>query len=65
MPRIELDARRIRARLEAEGWFIRRQDGPHDVYRHATKPGRVVIPRHRGDLLFGLARSIAKAAGWE
>jgi predicted RNA binding protein YcfA (HicA-like mRNA interferase family) len=64
MPRIDLDNRRIRRRLLAEGWFIHRQDGGHDVFRHPDRETPIILPRHRGDLFFGLARTIAKQAGW-
>jgi predicted RNA binding protein YcfA (HicA-like mRNA interferase family) len=64
MAKVELDPRRIRTRLVAEGWFMQRQSGPHDVYRHPERPGRIVMPRHREDLDYGLARALAKLAGW-
>jgi predicted RNA binding protein YcfA (HicA-like mRNA interferase family) len=38
------------------------REGEHDVYRHKIK-GVVSVPRHRS-LSIGVARSIAKAAGW-
>ncbi|WP_413993697.1 type II toxin-antitoxin system HicA family toxin [Labrys okinawensis] len=60
---MERDLRKIRQRLENEGW-IARNDGDHMVYTHAEKKGRVVVPKGRGDLPSGTARSIAKAAGW-
>ncbi len=49
-------------RLEAEGW-INKGGANHDVFRHDAKPGIVVVPRHR-TLSPGVARSIAKVAGW-
>lgn len=59
----DLDIRAIRKRLESEGWTIRPSKGPHDIY---TMPGRplVAVPRGRGDLPPGTARSIARNAGW-
>jgi len=64
MPSIERDLRRIRQRLSEGGWTIVRQDGPHDVFRHPDRKGVVVVPRHRGELATGTARSIAQQAGW-
>jgi predicted RNA binding protein YcfA (HicA-like mRNA interferase family) len=64
MAKVELDPRRIRKRLCAEGWILKPQAGSHDVYRHPVRPGRIVMPRHREDLDFGLARNLAKIAGW-
>jgi len=45
-----------------EGWELARHGGGHDVYRHAKK-GVVIVPRHRV-VSPGVARSIAKTAGW-
>jgi len=36
--------------------------GDHDVYKHPSKAGRIIVARHR-DLSVGVARAIAKAAG--
>ena len=59
---IETDRRKLVARLEREGW-VGRHGGEHDVYKHPTQPGRIVIPRHR-KISLGVARTIAKQAGW-
>jgi predicted RNA binding protein YcfA (HicA-like mRNA interferase family) len=59
---VETSRNKIVSRLLREGWEFARHGGGHDVYRHARK-GVVVIPRHR-ELSPGVARSIAKAAGW-
>jgi len=45
-----------------EGWELSRHGGEHDVYRHPAR-GVVSVPRHR-TLSIGVARSIAKVAGW-
>ncbi len=60
---MDRDIRRIKQRLASEGW-AGRDSGPHTVYTHPSKPGRVVVPKGRGDLPAGTARSIANAAGW-
>ena len=50
-------------RLEREGW-INRGGGNHDVYTNPARPGVIVsVPRHR-TLSPGVARKIAKLAGW-
>jgi predicted RNA binding protein YcfA (HicA-like mRNA interferase family) len=36
----------------------------HDVYKHPARAGRIIVPRHR-TLSLGVARAIAKAAGWK
>jgi predicted RNA binding protein YcfA (HicA-like mRNA interferase family) len=59
----ETDHTRIVARLRREGW-VERHGGDHDVFKHPQKPGRIVVPRHR-TLSVGVARVIAKQAGWQ
>ncbi len=59
----ERDRGKIVARLTREGWELARHGGEHDIYRHPEKNFPVVVPRHR-TLSPGVARSIAKAAGW-
>jgi predicted RNA binding protein YcfA (HicA-like mRNA interferase family) len=61
--RMETNRRRIVARLEAEGW-INVGGGKHDGFRHPNKPeGFITVPRHK-ELSPGVARTIAKGAGW-
>jgi predicted RNA binding protein YcfA (HicA-like mRNA interferase family) len=63
MAKVETDTRRIRARLEAEGW-IARSGAKHDLYTNPADPQKLIpVPRHR-ELTPLTARSIAKAAGW-
>jgi predicted RNA binding protein YcfA (HicA-like mRNA interferase family) len=54
---------KVAARLERDGW-VRRAGGTHDVYKHPSRAGRIIVPRHR-TLSLGVARAIAKAAGWK
>lgn len=58
----ETNTARIKARLEREGWELAGATR-HDKCR---KPGRftIMVPRHR-TVTPGVARSIAKAAGWD
>ena len=60
----DLDLSAIRRRLEQDGWRKAKARGIHDIYKHDRRPGRIPVPRGRGDLPFGTARSIAEAAGW-
>jgi predicted RNA binding protein YcfA (HicA-like mRNA interferase family) len=57
LPRSALETNRGRlvARLEREGW-IPRHGGDHDVYKHPSKPGRIVVARHRTLSIGGGAR---------
>jgi len=58
----ETNRNRVVARLKRDGWVVR--DGSnHDVYKHPSKPGRIVVARHR-TLSIGVARVIARIAGW-
>jgi mRNA interferase HicA len=54
--------REIVARLEREGWVCT-HGGEHDKFKHPDKPGRIIVPRHKS-LSLGVARQIAKIAGW-
>ena len=64
VPRLALETNRnkVAARLVREGWEVR-HGGDHDVYKHPTRVGRIVLPRHR-TLSPGVARAVARQAGW-
>ena len=63
MPRFETSTRKIISRLENEGWTIE-HGTEHDIFRNPNFPQtRLVVPRHR-ELSPGVARDIAKKAGW-
>lgn len=49
--------------LLADGWYFVKQVGSHRQYKHPTKPGKVTIPFHRGDLDKGTVKSILTQAG--
>lgn len=59
---LELDRAKVVARLRREGW---RDVGgaKHDKFEHAAFSDAVIVPRHR-TLSPGVARTIAKGAGW-
>jgi hypothetical protein len=62
-PKIETNRGKVVARLVWEGW-VERHGGEHDVYTNPSRPGRIIsVPRH-GTLSIGVARKIAKEAGW-
>lgn len=64
MPKAEASRAKILDRLNEDGWIRARHGGEHDVYSHPAKPGvAIVVPRHR-TISPGVARQIAKAAGW-
>jgi mRNA interferase HicA len=59
---LETNRNKVAARLAREGWEVR-HGGDHDVYKHPTRVGRIVLPRHR-TLSPGVARAVARQAGW-
>lgn len=59
----ETNTRKIVARLMREGWR-KLHGGNHDKFEHAARPGvLMIVPRHR-EVSPGVARDIAKKAGW-
>jgi len=63
MPTFETNTRKIMAHLERDGWKLV-GGAKHDKFEHPERPGvAIIVPRHREQSL-GVARSIAKAAGW-
>jgi predicted RNA binding protein YcfA (HicA-like mRNA interferase family) len=60
---IETNTRKVIARLEREGW-TNIGGGAHDRFTNPAAPSvMIAVPRHRA-LSPGVARSIAKSAGW-
>ena len=50
--------------LQADGWHSTGQEGSHRHFRHATKPGLIIVPMHAGkEIGKGLLYSILKKAG--
>lgn len=49
--------------LTADGWQFKNAVGSHNHYVHPTKPGKVTIPKHGGDIPLPTVRSILKQAG--
>jgi predicted RNA binding protein YcfA (HicA-like mRNA interferase family) len=59
----ETNTRKIIARLEREGWR-KVGGGRHDKFEHPSRPDvTLMVPRHR-ELSPGVARDIARKAGW-
>jgi len=49
--------------VKADGWRLESIEGSHYHYRHASKPGKVTIPYHAGDIPKRVVSSIMKQAG--
>lgn len=62
MPAIETNTRKITARLKREGWILV-DGGKHDKFEHPDHDYPIIVPRHREQSI-GVARSIARQAGW-
>ncbi|AZO03663.1 MULTISPECIES: type II toxin-antitoxin system HicA family toxin [unclassified Mesorhizobium] len=63
MPLIETNTRKIVARLLHEGW-LNVGGGKHEKCEHPERPdAMIIVPRHR-EQSPGVARSIARLAGW-
>jgi predicted RNA binding protein YcfA (HicA-like mRNA interferase family) len=63
MSTIETNTRKIVARLRAEGW-IDVGGSKHDKFEHSDRPDvLIIVPRHKQQSP-GVARSIARLAGW-
>ncbi len=58
---INTDQKQVKRRLVADGW-ANEGGAKHDAYVHPAK-GIVIVPRHK-TLSAGVARAVAKAAGW-
>jgi predicted RNA binding protein YcfA (HicA-like mRNA interferase family) len=52
----------IRELIDA-GWVLDRVRGSHHIYKHASRPGIVVVPHPKKDLGTGLVAAIRKQAG--
>lgn len=55
--------REVEKILLADGWYQVKQKGSHHQYKHPTKPGKVTIPEHGGDINIDTIKSIKRQAG--
>jgi predicted RNA binding protein YcfA (HicA-like mRNA interferase family) len=46
-----------------DGWTLKAVKGSHHQYIHTTKPGKVTIPYHSGDIAPVIIKAILKQAG--
>lgn len=56
-------AREIEKIIEKDGWKLKSTKGSHRHYKHPSKPGKVTIPFHTGDLDIRTVKSILEQAG--
>jgi predicted RNA binding protein YcfA (HicA-like mRNA interferase family) len=62
MAAIETSTRKIIQRLKADDW-ISEVGAKHEKFAHPQKSTKIIVPRHRTQTA-GVARVIAKVAGW-
>jgi predicted RNA binding protein YcfA (HicA-like mRNA interferase family) len=56
--------REITKLIESDGWYRKRSNGSHLIYKHPTKAGIVVVAYHgTKDIPEGTVKSILKQAG--
>ena len=60
---METNTRRVRRRLEQDGWYLERHGSNHDIYKNPRIAGIITLPRHRV-LSIGMANTISKKADW-
>ena len=47
----------------ADGWKYKNSKGSHCQYIHPSKPGKITIPKHPGDIAPQTIKQILKQAG--
>ena len=55
--------REVEKIIVEDGWYQVKQKGSHHQYKHPSKPGKVTIPEHKGDINLDTVKSILKQAG--
>ena len=58
-----MTAKEIEKILLADVWYHKNTKGSHKQFKHPTKPGKVTVPQHSGDIDIGTAKSILRQAG--
>lgn len=61
--KLQMRFREIERKLLEEGWILADVRDSHYQYKHPTKPGKVTVPNHRGDIPQRVIDSILKQAG--
>ena len=56
-------AKKLRKIIEADGWYIVRQDGSHAQFKHPVKKNLTTIPIHDKDMKKGTAMGVLKQVG--
>ena len=57
------NVKKLRKLIEADGWYIVRQDGSHAQFKHPVKKNLTTMPIHNKDMKKGTAASVLRQAG--
>ena len=60
---VDMTTKELIKLLRSDGWFEVDQRGSHRHFKHRSKPGKITIPMHKGDIKIKTAESILKQAG--
>jgi len=55
--------KQLRKIIEADGWYLNRQEGSHAQYKHPVKKNLTTLPIHDKDMKKGTAASVLRQAG--
>lgn len=58
-----MTVREVLKMLYRDGWYVVNQEGSHMNLKHPTKPGKITVANHSGDIKPGTLRSIYRQAG--
>ena len=58
-----MNFRELEKMIKADGWTLAGVEGSHHHYTHPTKPGKVTLARHKGDLKRKTVQSVLNQAG--
>ena len=58
-----MTAQELERLLRKDGWYHFKTQGSHKHFKHPSKPGKVTIPQHKGDLDIKTVNSACKQAG--
>ena len=56
-------AKQLRKMIEADGWYMVRQEGSHAQFKHPVKKNLTTLPIHDKDMKKGTAARVLRQAG--
>jgi predicted RNA binding protein YcfA (HicA-like mRNA interferase family) len=58
-----MNFRELEKTIKADGWRLKNARGSHYHYSHPSKPGKVSLPCHKGDINIRTVISVLRQAG--